>query len=88
MKILSIRLKNLASLSDEHFIDFESCKIIPLEFELLDPGGSDEHHHGVINDASIRGSETEIAHCFTFRPLAFSRPDFRVELVFFPVSRD
>ncbi len=24
MKILSIRLKNLASLSDEHFIDFES----------------------------------------------------------------
>ena len=25
MKILSIRIKNLASLSDEHFIDFESA---------------------------------------------------------------
>lgn len=27
MKILSIRIKNLASLSDEHFIDFESAPL-------------------------------------------------------------
>lgn len=27
MKILSIRIKNLASLADEHFIDFESAPL-------------------------------------------------------------
>ena len=28
MKILSIRIKNLASLADEHFIDFESAPLV------------------------------------------------------------